>query len=225
MTVSNKLRIKDKSGQFYKNKEDFFVRQFGISSIKVIKFLLAVLAIVTAVPFVFYKLYDTNDDVVELLYCYNGTGHAWIMVASLTAVLTGVVLLVSGRQVKFNKDALDATEFLNALFASALGQGYDFCLIVTQADLRVFYLNRNFQTIFPEAVTLEECSLDLLLNMYGVAKSDQTFVLDAVKRDTSSQVKLKMKAGSEKTLGMVALSIEPVLRPSGYCLIRGRKES
>lgn len=214
-----KLRINDKDRHFYKNRKDFLVRQFGITSEQVIKFFIATLAVIVGVPLIIYRIY--RDDIMDLGY-YNSDSHAWILCGCVTAILTGIVLFVAGRQVKTHKEALDSTEFLNALFASALGHGHKFCIIVAQADTGIFYLDKEFQKIFPEMIPQKHCTLDMLFSKYGMEDSGQNAVLQAVRDNTASQVKLQIKGGSEKITYDMIISIEPIMRPSGFCLVRGR---
>lgn len=220
MLISRNLRVKDKRDFFYKNRKDFLVREFGISSRQVVRFLITTLLIIISVTFcvsVVYRYIETFDSgVIE---------HAWMLYGCLTLIFVGGVLYLAARQVSFLKEALDATEFMNALFSSALSEGHKFCMIVAQADSRIFYVDKAFQSLLPEVLPLaNNATLDNVLDKYGVTVVERDAVLQAAKQTMPSQVKLHLQGGSDKKEYAFMVSVEPIKRPAGFCLIRGRIE-
>lgn len=124
-------------------------------------------------------------------------------------------------QLQRGRDLVLATEFQNALFASALGINNKFCLIIKR-DGNIVYLDRAFQQMFPEFLKITHRTVDNLLQYGKVQPDDKRKIFNAIERDVFDKVIFEIR-GSDNHFYKIVMSIEPILRPSGFILLRGRE--
>lgn len=120
-----------------------------------------------------------------------------------------------------NRDLLMATEFQNALFASALGLHNRFCMIIRRNG-SIIYLDRLFQEMFPDFMRQQTRSIDALLDLGKVSRGDSEKIYSAIERGVYEKVIFDIRGGDNR-FTKVVMSIEPILRPSGFILLRGRE--
>lgn len=138
----------------------------------------------------------------------------------LTLLLCGAGWYVV-MQIQRNNDLLLATEFQNALFASALGINNKFCMIIRRNG-NVVYLDRMFQEIFPDFLRQPKRTIDVLLELGKVSREESEKVFTAIERGVYEKVVFEIR-GSDNRFNKIVMSIEPILRPSGFILLRGRE--
>jgi hypothetical protein len=152
---------------------------------------------------------------VAVLVYYNSLVGCWL------ASGVGLVILYVARKLEKLEKIQHSTEFMNALFSSALGKKYKFCTVINLAG-EIVYLNRSFQAMFPAFVQQSERTLDKLLSMQNVAADRTDMVKKLIEQNSESSLAVIMDAGAEKAPESVTLYIEPIERPSGFVLIRGQ---
>jgi len=124
-------------------------------------------------------------------------------------------------QLQSHRDLLLTTEFQNALFASALGLNNKFCLIIKQ-DGNVIYLDRSFQDMFPDFLGQSRRTIDVLLEQGKVSTEDSAKVFSAIEHGAYDKVVFNIRT-ADKSFQKIIMSIEPILRPSGFIMLRGRE--
>jgi two-component system, cell cycle sensor histidine kinase and response regulator CckA len=142
----------------------------------------------------------------------------FLLTLTLVMGLIGWYVIV---QMMRNRDLLLATEFQNALFASALGLHNKFCMIIRRNG-NIVYLDRKFQEMFPDFVRYKQRSIDLLLEQGNVSTQDKAKISTAIERGVYEKVIFDIK-GTGSNFTKVVMSIEPILRPNGFTLLRGRE--
>jgi hypothetical protein len=195
------VRATDQADFSAEKRSDFHIRKHGLSSSQVQTMAFAALVITAGVTFLVY-----NN----------------MLLGSIMCTLFGVVLFVFAKQLEGRKKELLSTEFLNALFASALASGHKFCMIVKQEDGLIVYLNNAFQQMFPDMVETPKRTLETLLSMYYVSDAERKNVVNAIRQNGASQVPLQIQGGSDRKTHSITLLVEPIARPSGFCLIRAK---
>ncbi|MDE3061051.1 MAG: PAS domain-containing protein [Pseudomonadota bacterium] len=120
-----------------------------------------------------------------------------------------------------HRDLLLATEFQNALFASALGVHSKFCLIIRR-DGSIVYMDQSFQALFPGFLKESRRTVPDLLKHARVSAEDSDRVFAAIGRGVYDKVIFDIE-DSVQLPHRVVISIEPILRPSGFILLRGRE--
>lgn len=143
------------------------------------------------------------------------------LLGSLLCVVVGTVTLYLGRHIEKQQKVINATEFMNALFSSALCRGQKFCCIV-RADGEIVYLDRGFQELFPEYMEQAKRELDLLFSMHDVAAEHRNRLTSLIANSSDGQVAFSAPTGSNRITQSLTVTVEPILRPKGYSLVRGK---
>lgn len=145
-----------------------------------------------------------------------------LTMTSTLFVIIGITCWYVSTQMQHNRELLNATEFQNALFASALGMGHKFCMIVTR-DGGVIYFDRPFQSCFPDFIKQPARSFQIFMELGQVGDGDKERLNSAIKQGNYDKLSLNIRTAGAVEKMMV--SVEPILRPSGYVLLRGRDET
>ncbi len=140
-------------------------------------------------------------------------GISFIVVSSL-----GVYVIIVLQR---NRDLMLAPEFQNAIFSSALSQSNEFCLIVRN-DSTIVYMDRSFQEMFPSFYKESRRAVDVLLEHGQVSREERKMVFNAIEKRARSKVVFDM-VDSKKQPHRIIMSIEPIVRPKGFMLLRGRE--
>lgn len=119
------------------------------------------------------------------------------------------------------RDLVLATEFQNALFSSALGHSNKFCLIIKN-DSTVAYIDRSLQEMLPNFYKEPRRAIDVLLEQGQVSKEDRKIVFSAIERRVRGKVVFDI-IDYKKQRHRIMMSIEPITRPKGFMLLRGRE--
>ncbi|MEQ1790645.1 MAG: PAS domain-containing protein, partial [Rickettsiales bacterium] len=123
--------------------------------------------------------------------------------------------------VQRSRDLVLATEFQNALLSSALGHSNKFCLIIKD-DSTISYIDPSLQKMFPNFYKEPRRAIDVLLEQGQVSKEDRTIVFAAIERRVRSKVIFDI-VDTQKKNYRIMMSIEPIVRPKGFMLLRGRE--
>jgi len=149
------------------------------------------------------------------------------MIVSDSIILTCAVVTVLGMiccyialDVNKQKALLKITEFQSALFASALGMNHDFTFIVELKKHSIFYINPLFQTAFPEFHKQDDRSLAKFFELNQISEENQKTI--HVLLDSHKEENLVIDISTGEETKKLTISLEPIPRPSGFVLIRGR---
>lgn len=153
----------------------------------------------------------------SLVVSIHNTGALIATLFALFAILGWYVIGVLIR----SRDMLLATEFQNALFASAMGLHNKFCLIIKR-DGAIIYLDRSFQSLFPDFVEHPVRSVDTLLKQGRVLSLDSERILAAIEKGTYEKVLFDI-TDAQGMVHHIILSVEPIMRPAGFTMLRGRE--
>ncbi len=138
------------------------------------------------------------------------------------AIGIGISLTAIAINLEKMKKIKQSLEFMNALFSSALGRGYQFCFIVKSTGDIVFY-NRSFQAIFPAYVEQNTRTIDTLFSLYNVPQDhrDKAKALISAASEASIPTSIRDAAPTASTQS-VTFYFEPIDRPTGFVLVRGK---
>jgi PAS domain S-box-containing protein len=120
-----------------------------------------------------------------------------------------------------NLDLVMATEFQNLLFAQAAAQGSDFCLFVKR-DGVIVYANDGLRRLFPNIAYGDANALSALFDSSEMNIVDRDRVMSAIYANERERLIFPMRdaSGSHKEYILI---IDPLSRPPGYIVIRGRE--
>jgi hypothetical protein len=140
---------------------------------------------------------------------------------SILFVILGLGSSYIGNQVYHHRELQKKIEFQNALFSSALGKGYRFCLIAKK-DGTIVYVNNGFSALFTHHK--EGGGLEEWLTRGKVPSELRDSLFDIMERDLSATLPLTIE-GLDATHYPCLLSVESIARPKGFYLLRGTVKS
>lgn len=144
-----------------------------------------------------------------------------LFVPLLTAFLMtalGAYVVIRNQQLL---DLVMATEFQNLLFAQSLGIGYAFSIIVKR-DGTILYVNDGLREQFAQQDFSESRALDKVFMSGNVAGPDRERVLGSIYNMTADHLMLAI-TDAKGVPREFMLTVEPLHRPPGYLLLRGRQ--
>lgn len=151
---------------------------------------------------------------------------AWLLVhyqspiGCVVAVVVGLAINAIAMESERLKRMLRATEFLSALFSSALGNGYRFVAIATTAG-DVVYTNREFQTMFASLCEQYNFSLSQVFEAAKIPTDERDVLTTLTKTGKvgAAPATITDVSGAVHT---TTLEITPIERPAGFLLIRAK---
>lgn len=139
--------------------------------------------------------------------------------AAAISIIIIALALVSLYIRQRNNDLLLATEFQNMIYASAAEVGTLFC-IIAKRDGSTVHAGRSLAKLFNYFPYPTVQALDGFYIESHLPKFDQAKINEALQQDIpkSFLVKINTASGVMDTV----ISVEPLARPAGYYVIRGR---
>lgn len=158
--------------------------------------------------------------VFMLSHYRDAIGGNWISSIVISLIVSGLAVYTVLRKQQHN-DQMMATEFENLLFSAAAGLGSAFCIFI-KADGTVVYANDGARRMFPRVGYEEARALDSLLINAKVEKADQDKLHSAMSRGQKESLVIAI-TDAEKNRHDFILTIDPLRRPAGYFVLRGRQ--
>ncbi len=199
-TVPKNVRASDRLDLGNQEEEGFVVRKRFLSIRKMAQLCLSGVIIVLGVVILL-----RNDTLVGSLLC----------------VVVGSMLLYLGRVIEKQQMIINATEFMNAVYSSALCKGYTFSFIVRSKGA-IIYLDRGFQELFPDFIVQPDRELSTLCDIYQFKPEIAARLTDHVRSGTEGALDFDLAAGSNRAQQVIRVTCEPIARPKGYVLVRGK---
>ncbi len=138
--------------------------------------------------------------------------------------LLGLCVLILGFYVvsrfQRNLDLVMTTEFQNMLFSQAAALGTSFCLF-TRRDGTVVYANSGLRELFGRGAG-DSQALESIFKAGQVAITDRERVMSAIYSNAGERLIFPITTPSGQQKNYV-LTVEPITRPGGYVVIRGRE--
>jgi len=144
-----------------------------------------------------------------------------ITLLAAIALIIGAMAWYTVSYTQRNRDMMLATEFQNALFASAAGLSTEFCFIVKR-DGTIVYFDPGFQKIFPRFLIAEHRTLEGLFASEGIDPSKAKVLVDAIDEKASERIIVPLRLPDNSTIDAI-ISVDTLPRPKGFFLIRGRQ--
>lgn len=141
---------------------------------------------------------------------------------SFICVIVGGVMLLVARQFEKQRTALQMSEFLNAIFASALSTGHLFSMVVKNSG-EIVYFDRGFQTSFADFLEHPNRTIYTWLRAHGAPEEHRDKIEALLKNPTADKLAVPVLYGNAKTAQHLLLAVEPILRPGAFTLIRGKE--
>lgn len=113
-----------------------------------------------------------------------------------------------------------SSEYQNAMFASAAQIGARFCLVAHKSG-SIVYIDPGFQAIFPHFVTGDSRTVTSLLTYANVPEHLARKIVSIMQKNSSETIMLPI-TGTDNNSIDIFVNIDPIARPKGYFIIRGR---
>jgi hypothetical protein len=143
------------------------------------------------------------------------------LIGSLICISVGSVMLYLGRTLEKQQNVINATEFMNAVFSSALCKGYRFCFIA-RANGNIIYLDRGFQELFPDFMSQSERELSVFCETQQLRPDVAAKLTELVRTHAEASLEMTALIGSNRVVQILTITCEPITRPKGYVLVRGK---
>lgn len=158
---------------------------------------------------------------ITLLLCliglvpdFGGAIYGHLILAIALAAL-GIYVVINAQRLL---DLIMSTEYLNLMFSQGLALGSNFCLFVKR-DGTIVYANDGLRQLF--GPTGESNALETVFERGGVAAPDRERLMGAIYSDTHDKLIFPITSAGE--VKQFVLTVEPLPRPRGYVMIRGRE--
>lgn len=138
----------------------------------------------------------------------------------VTFIIVGIALFTIFNRQQHN-DLIMATEFENMLFAAAASLGSNFCMFL-KSDGTIVYSNDGTRELFPRVAYDESRALDQLLDDGNVSQTDRTRIYSALTSGEKETLIFPITDADNNRIDFI-LTIEPIKRPRGYFVLRGRR--
>lgn len=129
---------------------------------------------------------------------------------------TYVIILLQG-----SRDLVLATEFQNAILSSALSADDEFGLIIKN-DSSVVYVTPSLLSLIPEFRLETRRSVDSFIEHAHVPKEQRKIIFSAIENGSKEKIIFDVVDSSMVTRRLV-MSLQPLARPQGFVLLKGRE--
>ena len=139
----------------------------------------------------------------------------------ISVILIGLLCFQVIYRRQQNIDLVMTTEYQNLLFAQAVGLGTSFCIFVRR-DGTIVYANDGMRNLFPYFAYSDSQLLDAIFEAGHVPNVDRERMLNAIHNGSIERLvfPIQLHTGERKSY---VLTVEPLTRPSGFSVIRGRE--
>lgn len=148
---------------------------------------------------------------------FNGHGIAPLCLILILGTLCVYVILRNQQSI----DLVMSTEYQNLLFSQGISVGNSFCIFIRR-DGSIVYANHGIRELLGTQNIAQSQMLEAVFNAGHVSKAERERVMNSIASATSDKLifSIRTAEGIEKSY---ILTLEPLARPSGYLLIRGRE--
>lgn len=136
--------------------------------------------------------------------------------AAFILIFSGVLTYI----MNYNRDVLLATEFQNAIFASAISRHFLFS-IIARRDGSIMFADGGVEQILADYSRIRHSNLQDILALGEVKPEFKQIILNSVGQEQEESVLLSMKTKNGTREDMV-ITIDPIVRIPNFCLIRAR---
>ena len=147
--------------------------------------------------------------------------NSWLYAPLVVIIILMVLCVYVVYRKQLSLDLVMNTEYQNLLFSQAATIGTSFCIFVRR-DGAIVYADQGLGKVFPRFDYSESQALEGMFEQGNVRKADRARILAAIMSHTSDSLIFPVFQlnGDKKDY---IINVEPLSRPSGYCVIRGRE--
>lgn len=147
--------------------------------------------------------------------------HMDIYAPLLAILLVALLCLYTVYKNQVNLDLVMSTEYQNMLFAEAASLGSSFCMFVRR-DGTIVHASNGLSKIFPQFNYSESQALEGIFEQGVIRKIDRERVMGAIRSGSTDHLIFPILDRYQERKDYI-LTIEPLPRPSGFSVVRGRE--
>ena len=118
-------------------------------------------------------------------------------------------------------DLVMTTEYQNLLFAQGIALGNQFSIFVRRNGT-IVYANKGLSEVFGAYSTANSQALEQIFEQGGVSTPDRARIMEAIFTNAPDRIAFPVTAADGSVVNYI-VTIEPIPRPAGYVLLRGRE--
>ncbi|MES2983789.1 MAG: PAS domain-containing protein [Pseudomonadota bacterium] len=139
----------------------------------------------------------------------------------LAIVLVAVLCLYTVASKQISMDKVMSAEYQLMLFSQAATLNASFCLFVRR-DGTIVFANDGLSRVFPHFDYSQSQALEGLFAQSNVRKVDRERILGALLSNSSDHIIFPIEGLNGESKDYI-VTVDPLTRPSGFCVIRGRE--
>ena len=160
--------------------------------------------------------------IIIFVMAYVPGMHHYAFYAPLVGIiLIAILCLYTVIQKQLSLDLVMAAEFQNMLFSQALSVGSTFAMIVRR-DGTIVHASDGLSSIFPQFNYASSQALEGLFEQGTVRKADRERIMGAIYSGATDRLVFPVITQYQDKKDYI-ITVEPLPRPAGFCLIRGRE--
>lgn len=139
----------------------------------------------------------------------------------IALVMVAILCLYVVYRKQINLDLVMSTEYQNLLFAQSLTIGCSFCFIA-RSDGTIVHASDAITKVFPSFDYARSRSLQGVFEQGVVRTSDRERIMAAIHTNTPEHLIFPIHSNRDEKKDYI-LTVDPLPRPSGFSIIRGRE--
>lgn len=139
----------------------------------------------------------------------------------IAILLLSVLCFYVAYRNQVNLDLVMSTEYQNMLFAQAFSVGTSFAMIVRR-DGTIIHASDGMSSIFPRFDYSQSQALEGVFEQGIVRRTDRERIMGAIHSGLNDRLIFPILNHYQEKKDYI-ISVEPMVRPAGYSLIRGRE--
>ena len=155
---------------------------------------------------------------MALIFVLSYSTGAFGPIISLLVVAALCVYIVVGNQK--NLDLLMSTEYQNLLYAQAVSLGSEFSIFVRRNGT-IVYADRGLRDVLGQSYG-EAQALESIFERASVSKTDRERLMGSIYNNMADRLIFPIRNVSGESVNYI-LTVEPIPRPAGFVLLRGRE--
>ena len=177
---------------------------------------------------------ERRSQVVRLVIAFMGTmlisfifayaplfRHSEVYAPLLTILMIAMLCIYTVYQKQMGLDLIMSTEYQNMLLLEAVNQGASFTLFVRR-DGTIIYANDGFSKVFSGFDYARSQALEGVFERAGVPATDRERIMASIRSATSDHIIFPVQVKHDYKKEYI-LTVDPLVRPSGFSVIRGRE--
>ncbi len=148
-------------------------------------------------------------------------GQGQIIFALTLMIVIGALSWFTVAYTRRQRDLVLLAEYQNTIFASAVGVGSQFTMIV-KTEGAIVYIDPGLQQIFPDLDYRRLKHIEQFFELSGLPDPQREAINRAFAERSNSHTQIDLEMPDKRVITAI-ITVNPLPRPAGYFLLRGRE--